>query len=295
MLISLSSHASPVIPQSLYIVSFNVLAPCWAGQDYYPKLASPFLDRTLRRKHIVNFLTHIADKADIIALQETTPIEFNFYKEALQDKFYAFSVYHASKYWSVWSIPEIPWEPNGVAIFVKKTTFKNVRFKDVPLTSDGNHAAYFSGIQNSTGLTIHGVSIHLDSELSSNRRHELTRLIKLMSNEGATSHDIIIGDFNADTQTGSLHQVLNENHYIDALHFLKRDEWTHPFDVENDVNSGILAHIEMRNMLPVDGHVINFNLWKLFPKDETGRIIANFKISGSDHFPIFAVAVPDKN
>jgi endonuclease/exonuclease/phosphatase family metal-dependent hydrolase len=274
---------------SIYMVSFNVLAPCWASPTHYPNEASPYLDRVMRRNHIIDFLTSVADKADIIALQETTQTEFNFFKQALERNFYAFQAYHDPSYWSVWITQDPPWEPNGVAIFVKKSTFTNVNFRDLPLTEDGNHSAYFEGIQESTGLTVRAASVHLDNERAYNRNHELNFLLNYMTPDKST-RDIIMGDFNFGTQGGIIKRYLDKNQFVDTLHYLQKEEWTTPFYEDGKVNYGILDHMVVRNLIPVDGHVDNFGLWKSYPKDETGRIIANLKISGSDHFPVSSIA-----
>jgi endonuclease/exonuclease/phosphatase family metal-dependent hydrolase len=275
-------------PSSINVVSFNVLAPCWASPSRYPQSLVPYLDRALRRALIIKFLTRASKKADIITLQETTRVEFSYFKEALQDTYYAFEVYHDPAYWSEWITTDVPWEPSGVAIFVKKTSFTNVNFRDIALSKDGNHSAYFEGIQQSTGLLIRAASIHLDSGLDSNRYQELNALLRRMPPKSG-SRDIIAGDFNQDTQTSRINQSLEENNFVDTLQYLNREEWTHPFDVEDDKNAGILDHIIVRNTTPIEGHVFNSNLWKLYPHDESGRIIANFQIIGSDHFPLYSV------
>lgn len=278
--------AQNTLSHPLCIVTFNVLAPCWANPSLYPTTAKPYLEREWRRKHIIEFLNRIANSADIISLQETTQTEFGFFKEALKQNFYAFQAYHDPNYWSGWISPGIPWEPNGVAIFVKKSTFTNVNFIDLPLTKDGNHCAFFSGIEQLTGLKVHAVAVHFDNDHAYNRSYELGTLLHFLDFDRA-DRDIIAGDFNFGTESGTLKHKLDYYHFVDVLHRLKKEVWTHPFDMAGDRNSGIIDHIVVRNAEPLDGKVCNFGLWKLYPKDETGRVIANFKRCGSDHFPVF--------
>ncbi len=277
------------VRKEIDVISFNVLAPCWASPTHYTPAVAPYLDRVSRRQHIIDFLNSVADKADIIALQETTQVEFNYFKQALAAKFFAFQVYHDSQYWSSWITPDVPWEPNGVAIFIKKSSFTNVSFRDLALTQDGNHAAYFEGIQQRTGMTVRAASVHLDNDSAANRPRELKSLMGVMKLD-TTSRDIIAGDFNYDTQSGALKNILLKNRFSDALFALHHDEPTHPFDVDGGRNSEILDHVVIRNLIPLAGHVFNFNLWKRYPHDENSRVIENLKISGSDHFPITAVA-----
>lgn len=272
---------------AISVISFNVLAPCWASPKYYPSAALPFLDKKLRRPLIIDLLKKMGDKADIIALQETTQTEFYYFKKALQKNYYAFQANHAPHYWSSWNSSTIPVEPNGVALFIKRTSFSHVYFKNLALTQDGNHSAYFEGVQKSTGKVVRAASIHLDSELSSNREKELNALLSVMRSRA--SNDFIIGDFNFGTQSGTLHQYLSQNNFKDVLHTLHKEEWTHPFNEKGDVNAGILDHIVVRNAKAIDGRVLNFGLWKLYPKDENQRIISNLQKTGSDHFPLYGV------
>ncbi len=273
---------------ALYIVSFNVLAPSWASPSYYSPAITPYLERTHRRKLIINFLNSVSEKADIIALQETSQSEFKYFKQALKHNFQAFQVYHDPHYWSGWTTPGLTWEPNGVALFIKKKKFSNVHFRDLPLTQDGNHSAYFEGLQLSTGKTIRAASIHLDSEYNYNRNLELEALIKMMTPKHS-SRDIIIGDFNVGTHDKKIKTTLVKNHFVDTLNYLHREVWSSPFNEGGDSNAGITDHIVVRNTLPIDGHVINSGLWEIFPHDENKRIIANLEINGSDHFPLFTI------
>lgn len=279
---------------NLFVMSLNVLAPCWASPDFYSPAIAPYLDTKARRQQIIHFLNSISDKADIIALQETTANEFNYYKEALESKFYSFQAYHDKDYWSDWISPDIPWEPNGVAIFVKKSTFSQVSFQDLALTNDGNHSAYFEGALCSTGEKIRAASIHLDTALDSNRYLELSTLMTLMP-PASDVYDIIAGDFNYGTQSAPIQEVLMNNHFIDVLYFLNKEEWTHPFDNQGDINSGIIDHIISRNLTPIDGQVISSNLWELYPNDEDLRAIGNLKLTGSDHFPLYTILNMDNN
>lgn len=274
--------------QSLYVMSFNVLAPCWSNPENYPKAVESYLDRVSRRKKIILFLNRAAKKADIIALQEVTQIEFQYVKEELERDFYTFHALNDPSYWSDWITPGIPWEPNGVALLIKKSTFMRVKFQDIPLTNDGNHSAYFEGIQKSSGLLVRGASVHFDSDKASNRHAELRAVLRLFKRD-STSPSIIAGDFNYGTEKGVIKKYLDVNHFVDVLKKLHRDEWTHPFSMDGDRNNGILDHIVVKNASPIDGNVHNFNLWQRYSDDEPRRIIANLKISGSDHFPIYGI------
>ncbi|MBP6218582.1 MAG: hypothetical protein KA436_08350 [Oligoflexales bacterium] len=285
----------------IQIISFNILAPCYAHPDLYPKGALPLLDRNVRRERIFSFLQSIAPTTDIISLQETTQMEFRYIQEFLQENFSGFEVYHDQKYWSDWNTPDLEWEPNGVAIFLKKTSFDRMQFQDLPLSNSGNHGAYFEALHRASDIDIRGASIHFDSDRASHRNQELKALLSYMT-PNPHKVDIIAGDFNYGTHAGITKRYLSQNRFTDVLHEVYQrklgmqgieyyEEWTSPYSIGiyRDKNLGIIDHITVRRAKAADGQVINFNLWSLYPYNEDARILASLKVSGSDHFPIRAV------
>ena len=112
---------------NLSVLTFNILAPCWASPSYYPVAAKPELNRYKRRIKIIRFLKRVTAKVDIIALEEITKQEFIAIKKALHEDYYAFSSYHAREHWLDEIVRDTPWEPNGVALFIKKSRFYHVR------------------------------------------------------------------------------------------------------------------------------------------------------------------------
>ncbi len=288
-----NSHAqSQEANKLVHIATFNILAPCWVIPSRYPASSAPFLDRALRRSHIIAYLKNVASSTDIIALQETTPIEFEYFKQALQKDFLSFNVSHDPNYWSNWKSPEVPWEPNGVAIFVKKTSFSHIVFHDLALSSDGNHSAYFEGVERKTGIAVRAASVHLDSDHNELIEAELKALLAVMPPSNLT-RDFIIGDFNTNTEAMAVKPHLVQAGFSDVLSSLGHEEWTSPYS-DGDYTSrewGIIDHIVTRNAVPQEGHVNSFGLWKKYPmnektKNQDLRITANLQTSGSDHFPV---------
>lgn len=275
---------------SVQVLAFNILAPCYASSTRYPMGAKIFLERNRRREKIIQFLNSISPTTDIIALQETTQTEFQFFQRALENNFLGFEVYHDAKYWADWILPDETWEPNGVAIFVRKSSFKYVKFQNIALSNRGNHSAYFEATHRESGLKFRGASIHLDSDHDLTRHQELKSLLNFMRPEART-RDIIAGDFNNGTHNGVIKLYLSKNQFVDVLRAVGREEWTSPYsdDWYRSKNLGIIDHIVVRNAKPIDGQVFNFSLWDLYPDSQDKRILASLEQSGSDHFPVLGV------
>jgi endonuclease/exonuclease/phosphatase family metal-dependent hydrolase len=275
--------------QGINILSFNILAPCWADPSYYPASSAPFLERVSRRQTIIDLLNSYENKVDVIALQEVAQIEFNYIAQALQSTFVGFQANHASTYWSNWVTATTPWELNGNAIFIKKERFDDISFEDYTASASGNHAALFTGkLKNEGDKQVRIASIHLDSDHAYNRKRELQAVLaKWLPLKNAM--DIIAGDFNTETDATNIHTDIRKAGYYDVLEVLGKARQTHPWDTKyyGSDNWGIIDHIISRNSIPIEGAVIDFQLFDSYPKDEEMRINKNLQLSGSDHFPIF--------
>lgn len=292
----LSINASSAPNKSLNVITFNILAPCWASPSYYPAITVPYLDRVFRRGNIINFLKS-QPQSDVIALQEVTQIEFGYINNALKNNYIGFMSFHSPTYWSNWITIDPPWEPNGNAIFLKKSRFKNIAFQDIALSDDGNHAAYAEAIDGSTNKAIRAVSIHLDSDYPYNRERELGSLLNFMKS-AANKVDIIAGDFNIDIENSTLKQNIITNNFTNILAALGITEMTSPYSSTYYRHSvfGAIDAVIVRNGLPQSGLIYDFNLFNLYPItsnqaptiNEDKRITENMKISGSDHFPVGA-------
>jgi endonuclease/exonuclease/phosphatase family metal-dependent hydrolase len=284
------------------IATFNVLSPTWAAPSLYPRSSQKYLSRTYRRGKLITFLKRLSIHCDLIALQETNETEFSHLKASLAKDFSAFQVFHDPKYWSEWNQPGHENERNGVALFIKRSAFQYTTFHDLKLGKKGNHAAFVQAVHLGSRLPIRAASIHLDSDDEEGRHQELSSLLQILRNgprDKEQTRDYIAGDFNDGMQKGSGYEELIKNKFRSALRVLNQEEWTCPYS-EDEYQSpqlGILDHIWTANSQPIDGSVINFGLWKTFPRDketkieakniEDERITENLKISGSDHFPLW--------
>ena len=133
-------------------MAFNVLAPVWASPVWYPEELDPaLLDAGFRRERIAAFLAAQAATADVVCLQEVQESELPALLAALGDGFAGAMAFNARDWWANWVVPEIPWAPNGTAVIVRRAAFRSIAFRDVALTGDGNHAAFFSGVHRATG------------------------------------------------------------------------------------------------------------------------------------------------
>ncbi|MFN0318371.1 MAG: endonuclease/exonuclease/phosphatase family protein [Burkholderiales bacterium] len=290
-LIALIVSAAPAIAgeedsHDLRILTFNVLAPIWAAPVWYPAEMDPaLLDRTLRRERIVSFLRKVRRNSDVICLQEVQKDELPYFLRALGTEFEGAMAFNDPNYWSSWIVPELPWQPNGTAVIVRKSVVAQRRFTDLALSSDGNHAAAVEGLHAATGRPLRIFSVHLDSDFNNNRLFELRSLMEQApAHEGYT--DVVCGDINEDTVTGSAGSIFADNGYADVLASVGNREGTHPWSTAyyRSARWAIIDHIMVRGAKPVAGDVFDFGLWSI--ANELTRIEENFRQSGSDHFPV---------
>lgn len=282
--------ASSVKPKAnlIKVLTFNILAPCWAGTKYYPLTAVPYLNRVYRRDKIINFLLS-KSSTDIFTLQEVTQEEFIYLKESLKNDYVAFQALHSPNYWSNWISKDLPWEPNGNAIFIKKNRFSIIDFKDLTLTDDGNHAAYVEALDLKTHKKIRAVSLHLDSDRAANRKREFQALMNYLPQRNDFI-DVISGDFNTNTNSSSLHKEVKKAKFQNLLTSLGINKVTCPHFISTfkQPNFGSIDHVLIRNANPQNGNVIDYGLMQIYPysEDKEERLSASIKISGSDHFPV---------
>jgi len=262
------------------VLSFNILAPCWASPKWYPQDLNPdLLDRLYRRNKIIQFLSSV--QADLICLQEVSDAEFKAISAAFPH-FKGFMSHNDPSYWSESLVPEIPWEPNGTAILARKNFFTSLQFEDRALSESGNHATRLVADQDNLRIVVW--SVHLDSEKPQNRKLELESLMDQVD----WNREIIAGDFNIDVESSNLRHLLGQNQFVDALRAVGNFEGTHPFSSTyyRSHTYAVIDHVMTRGLHPVSGDVFDFGFWSI--KNETGRIEANLQMCGSDHFPVIS-------
>jgi endonuclease/exonuclease/phosphatase family metal-dependent hydrolase len=286
-----AANAAPADPP-VSVVTFNVLAPIWAAPRYYPSdLDAALLDQSTRRARISDFLAGAAPQADVVCLQEVQASEFPAFQAALGRAFDGRMSTNARDYWSSWLTPGLPWQPNGTALFVRRSAIDIGTLEDVPLSADGDHAVLLDGTLRASGRRVRIGSIHLDSDRGNNRVAEARDLLNRVPAD-PRALDIVCGDFNEDTVTGSLSGALARHGFTDALAAVGNREHTHPWSSTYNRNAmwGIIDHVVVRGGHPVSGDVVDGGVWSI--GDETQRIAANFRNVGSDHFPVRATIAP---
>jgi endonuclease/exonuclease/phosphatase family metal-dependent hydrolase len=242
------------------------------------------LDTAYRRDRISTFLASKAASTDVFCLQEVQDSELPHFLAALGPGFDGFMAQNDPDWWSNWLVPEIPWAPNGTAVIIKRKRFESEGFRDLAISGDGNHAALFDGVDRVSGRHIRVASIHLDSDSNANRLREARSLVAQLPAGRGT--DVVCGDANEDTVTGSVSNVLEPAGFVDVLAAVGNREPTHPWSSSyySSHRWAIIDHILVRGGRPLAGDVFDFGVWSI--AEEVARIEANLRNTGSDHFPI---------
>jgi endonuclease/exonuclease/phosphatase family metal-dependent hydrolase len=280
-----AARAAPL----LGVTSFNVLAPIWASPVWYPVLEDiTLLERVFRRGRTQAFLRSIRERTDVVCLQEVNEQELPYYLAALGDEFSGRMAYNEPSFWSNWLVPEIPWEPNGVAVAWRKDVFASATFRDLPMSGDGNHIAILDAWHVASNRPVRVFSVHLDSDRNNNRIAELRALLREYPAQPGTA-DLVCGDINEDTRTGSAAGLFKRAGFVDVLSTLGNRAPTHPWSTSyyNAARWAVIDHVLVRHGVARAGEVFDFGLWAI--PDEAARIEANLRETGSDHFPVRAV------
>jgi endonuclease/exonuclease/phosphatase family metal-dependent hydrolase len=289
---SAAGATAPTRESRVSVVSFNVLAPVWAAPQWYPaEMDTSLLDAGYRRERIAAFLASRAPTTDVFCLQEVQESELPAFLGALGGEFTGAMAHNDPAWWSNWLVPEIPWAPNGTAVIVRRRAFSGLAFRDIALSGDGNHAALVQAVHRATGRRLRAASIHLDSDVQANRLREARSLVDQLPAAAGTT-DIVCGDVNEDTVTGAVSNVLEPAGFADALASVGNREPTHPWSstYNGAPRWAIIDHVVVRGARPLSGDVLDFGAWTI--ADEVQRIEANFRNTGSDHFPITGTVEP---
>ena len=286
-----AAPAPPPPPNArLGMVTFNVLAPVWAAPDWYPpEMDMSLLDAAYRRARITSFLASRAADTDIFCLQEVQESEFPAFLAAVGGGFAGAMSHNDRDWWSNWVVPEIPWAPNGTAIMVRRQAFSNLVFRDIALSGDGDHAELVEGVHRATGRRFRAASIHLDSDKEAHRGREARSLMSPLP-PAAGAIDVVCGDFNEDSVTGTAGGVVKRAGFADVLDAVGNREPTHPWSssFNGATRWAIIDHLTVRGAQPLSGDVLDFG--GLSIPDELTRIESNFRTTGSDHYPVAGAA-----
>lgn len=291
----------PKATADIKVFAYNVLAPCWAAPEYYPDQCPDSLDADTRRESVREVLLEAAPSTDFFALAETEKDWNDYFAKALSNHFDYFSAYHDDSYWESWITEDPPFARNGVAIAVNNQKYQDCSFADVALGT-GNHVAFVSCTHKALNREVRVASVHFDSDTGGRRAKEAKALGSMVfDGSDAGSIDIIAGDFNGNTATGPLHNILIKTlKFVDvkAAVGLPIDIQTHPYTTayNQNKNYGNIDHIVARGegLSFADAQVNDGGVWDDYAEGRGGDVLEDPRACaymdgyGSDHFSVEA-------
>jgi hypothetical protein len=132
------------------------------------------------------------------------------------------------------------------------------------------------------------------------RGGEASALADLLAADNAHPRyvDFVLGDFNADTDSGVIKSRLTDAGYVEVLKAVGAAGQTHPWTSSYYRNSeyGDIDHLMVHAdaSTPTSGVIYSNNLYTLYPAingqqgitNENTRICLNLLYTGTDHFPV---------
>jgi endonuclease/exonuclease/phosphatase family metal-dependent hydrolase len=273
----------------LTVATWNVLAAPWAAPEYYPAgMDTAVLDRVTRRQLVAAELATL--DADVVCLQETTPVDLDAIVAALDGRYAAHAAPNGRELWASWSTADVPWEPNGTAILWRTERIDVVRTGSVTLSDDGNVATTVVGRVVGHDVHVRAISVHLDVDDRPLRRTQLATACAHFAPvpDGAPTVDVLAGDCNEDTIATELGTIATAHGYVDVLAAVGNTDPTHPLARPDDDYAPLarLDHVLTRGGEPVTGRVVDAAVWELdVPGD---RMVEGLRRTGSDHLAVVA-------
>ena len=290
----------------LKLSTFNALAPCFADPSYYPENCAQVIANTPYRLKKISSEINALESAGttVFCFQEITPETYDGISAAFATlfgtgKFQSYVAYHDPSYWLTYQPDPLNPVPNGNATFIL-TDYWNILTMDSVSTNPtgkgaGNHAVYakiFPKI--GPAHVFHVMNVHLDSDHGGNRKKEIAGAITYLNGHAnADETQVLMGDMNSSTSSGSIKEILDAAGMINTKDPL---EPTHPFSngYNSNNNWASIDHImyKLGTAIAVgDTTVRNHGLWDTYPvltpdTNNSLRILANFDICGSDHFSV---------
>jgi endonuclease/exonuclease/phosphatase family metal-dependent hydrolase len=275
-----------VVSDSLTVASWNVLAAPWAAPAFYPAEMDPaLLDRVTRREVVAAQLAEL--DADVVCLQETTPVDLLAIADALGPEVAVHAAPNAPELWAGWSTEELPWEANGTAVLWRRDRFDGVVTGALAMSDDGNVATTFAARLAGTGTQVRVRSVHLDVDQPDLRRAQLRGALEALGPPGTHDGiDVVAGDCNEDTDGTDLGAIAAEHGFVDALTAVGDTDPTHPLARPGDTHAPLarLDHVLVRGARPVAGRVVDAGLFAV--ADAGTRWIEGLRRTGSDHLAV---------
>jgi len=248
----------------ILVLSFNVLAQTWIDDEIKRAvLDKRHLKRTYRVARQIDVMRR--SKADVILLQEVTPIVLERYKRAMPE-------YHVPTCFSQmhWQGATADTPVTGNAVLWRRGLFRSAQCQIVQLDR-GNYAAMLTAVTKDTGQHVKFVSLHLEHGNFQAASAQFRNLFaqKFIQNEKRV---VIGGDFNMGHPDWHIENFFKQRGFKDCI---TPHTPTHPF--ANDPYGQTIDHILIRGCKCKDSKITRCS--------SVGQCIKRY---GSDHYPVLA-------
>lgn len=280
----------------LRVLSFNILAPHFAGPSHYPPGMSNILDQDYRRCRTTKFLLKMKETCDVLGFQEVTHDtegsydEFTYLEKILGNDFVGMFCPHEPHYWADYGC----YVPNGNALFFRRNLFSEPIWYDVDLFT-GNHAIMGEVTHLPTSKKFRVLNVHLDSDEHKQRNYELNAGLTALEPFPDTI-DIVLGDFNMEA-SDPYYPIVRQTGFKDIVTELQIKTPTFAFITDEPIDH-ILYRDPMRPPITLSCRetcVLDGGIWNKYAKYGPfdtfiiPRLRECIDLHGSDHFPLLAV------
>lgn len=252
----------------LKVVSWNVLAQPWIDHEIRSHAQDKrHVRRPYRIARQVELLARI--DADVLLLQEVTPIALTQFKSALTQ--YESPSCFSRMYWQ----PKTARTPvNGNAVLWRRDLFANASCGLLELDHRrGNYASLLEATHLPTGHSVKFVSLHLEYGDRAAGALQFKRLFNQQFITSADRHVVVAGDFNMGPPNWLVERDVKVHKFSDCVR--KTGLMTHPFREGPDDN--IIDHVLIRG----------FKCRKTVVP-QCSSIGESLRLLGSDHYPVVA-------
>ena len=228
----------------------------------------------------------MAPTTEIVCLQEVALGEFAYFAAALGPQFEGAMAFNDPDFWANWVVPEIPWQPNGPAIFVRTDAFDDITISDRPLGT-GNHAAVAEADTHRDWADDSGM---VDPP---RQRQGVESRVGIQHGPGGDARRRIddrrrMWGFQRGFGARRRRCRVRQAGFVDAHASVGQRRATHPWSSQyySSTRWAIIDHVVVRKGQPVAATVVDSGLAGI--TDELTRIEATLRQNGSDHYTVTA-------
>jgi len=301
---STSDEKVPKVPGEFSVMSFNILAPIWVGDD--GKTTGPFFNyvpstsyfKTENRRPLI-VKTILGSNPDILLLQEAQESEIEFLKGELTGYTLVTNGYHGKdtkgvEMWRQWIKEEYihKWQPNGNPIFVRTSLVDTLDAKSqartIKVSSDGCSVGAIVITVNNKRVAI--VNVHMshptDAQLIPNvpnNEYQWEQIQKFCKAQ-KVDHTVIGGDYNVNVDHDFYKKLIAEK-WVDHGKAFKEFWGTCTSLAYNKTE----RHTERIDYIMSDGMKCSaFKAPVRVPISKRNQIQQALEACGSDHLPLYA-------